>query len=190
MEVSGYGALQALLNFAGERLSPHVHAVVNPRNRGEGRPDGGLFTSDQLRREGDRELDDWPAQLSSREPTSPGSIWQGCPVRESTSGDEDQVRPCSLLSERYRCTCPATLSIPTEHWRPPRVVPPRAYLPARGHHRLPGDGLTSVPTRHQYRPAALCACRCVASVAAIRNRATTPRSSSEKRSSILLISTM
>jgi hypothetical protein len=42
VEVSGYGALQALLNTAGEGLSPRVRAVVNPRNRGAGTPDGGL----------------------------------------------------------------------------------------------------------------------------------------------------
>ena len=29
VEVSGYGALQALLNGAGERLSPRVRAVVD-----------------------------------------------------------------------------------------------------------------------------------------------------------------
>jgi hypothetical protein len=67
VEVSGYGALQALLNSAGERLSPRVRAVVNPRNRGAGTPDGGLFTSDQFRRdEGTVGRDDWPAQLPSR----------------------------------------------------------------------------------------------------------------------------
>ena len=69
VEVSGYGALQALLNSAGERLSPRVRAVVNPRNRGAGTPDGGLFTSDQLRRDrgdGESVTDDWPAQLPAR----------------------------------------------------------------------------------------------------------------------------
>ena len=66
VEVSGYGALQALLNSAGERLSPRVRAVVNPRNRGAGTPDGGLFTSDQLRRDGESATDDWPAQLPAR----------------------------------------------------------------------------------------------------------------------------
>ena len=69
VEVSGYGALQALLNSAGESLSPRVRAVVNPRNRGAGTPDGGLFTSDQFRREdrgGAPDRDKWPAQLPSR----------------------------------------------------------------------------------------------------------------------------
>ena len=69
VEVSGYGALQALLNSAGERLSPRVRAVVNPRNRGAGTPDGGLFTSDQLRRDrgdGESSTGDWPAQLPAR----------------------------------------------------------------------------------------------------------------------------
>lgn len=69
VEVSGYGALQTLLNLAGERLSPRVRAVVNPRNRGAGTPDGGLFTSDQLRRDRDEvesSTEDWPAQLPAR----------------------------------------------------------------------------------------------------------------------------
>ncbi len=65
VEVSGYGALQVLLNSAGERLSPRVRAVVNPRNRGAGTPDGGLFTSDQFRHD-DHERGDWPAQLPAR----------------------------------------------------------------------------------------------------------------------------
>ena len=65
VEVSGYGALQVLLNSAGESLSPRVRAVVNPRNRGAGTPDGGLFTSDQFRRD-DHDRDDWPAQLPAR----------------------------------------------------------------------------------------------------------------------------
>ncbi len=65
VEVSGYGALQALLNTAGERLNPRVRAVVNPRNRGAGTPDGGLFTSDQFRLD-ERDRDDWPAQLPAR----------------------------------------------------------------------------------------------------------------------------
>jgi hypothetical protein len=65
VEVSGYGALQMLLNSAGECLSPRVRAVINPRNRGAGTPDGGLFTSDQFRHD-DHEWEDWPAQLPAR----------------------------------------------------------------------------------------------------------------------------
>lgn len=65
VEVSGYGTLQVLLNSAGERLSPRVRAVVNPRNRGAGTPDGGLFTSDQFRHD-DHDREDWPAQLPAR----------------------------------------------------------------------------------------------------------------------------
>lgn len=52
-ETSGYGALQNLLNAAGEGLKPRVRAIVNPKNRGAGIPDGGLFTAEQFeRREG------------------------------------------------------------------------------------------------------------------------------------------
>lgn len=65
VEVSGYGALQSLLNSVGEELTPRVRAVINPRNRGAGTPDGGLFTSDQFQRE-DRRPVAWPAQLPSR----------------------------------------------------------------------------------------------------------------------------
>ena len=49
---SGYGALQNLLNTAGDELRPAVRAIVNIRNRGAGIPDGGLFAADQLRRRG------------------------------------------------------------------------------------------------------------------------------------------
>ncbi|MEJ7872887.1 MAG: hypothetical protein WKF67_11575, partial [Rubrobacteraceae bacterium] len=51
-ETSGYGALQNLLNAAGRELNPTVRAIVNIKNRGAGIPDGGLFTADQLRRDG------------------------------------------------------------------------------------------------------------------------------------------
>jgi len=49
-ETSYYGALQNLLNTAGEELRPQVRAIVNIRNRGAGIPDGGLFTADQYER--------------------------------------------------------------------------------------------------------------------------------------------
>ncbi len=65
VEVSGYGALQTLFNSVGERMNPRVRVVINPRNRGSGTPDGGLFTSDQFGRE-NRDGGSWPAQLPSR----------------------------------------------------------------------------------------------------------------------------
>nr|MDQ3387377.1 N-6 DNA methylase [Actinomycetota bacterium] len=65
VEVSGYGALQTLLNSAGSELNPSVRVVINPKNRGAGTPDGGLFTSDQFRREL-RETGVWPTQLPGR----------------------------------------------------------------------------------------------------------------------------
>lgn len=64
-EVSGYGALQTLLNSVGQELTPSVRAVVNPRNRGAGTSDGGLFTSDQFHRDS-QTSGKWPAQLPSR----------------------------------------------------------------------------------------------------------------------------
>lgn len=66
VEVSGYGTLQALLNSAGERLSPRARRG-EPQEQGAGTPDGGLFTSDQFRHDGGpHDRDDWPAQLPSR----------------------------------------------------------------------------------------------------------------------------
>ncbi|MCC6625811.1 MAG: N-6 DNA methylase [Chloroflexi bacterium] len=62
-ETSGYGALQALLDAAGETLRPRVRCVLHPRNRGSGLPDGGLFTVEQLTgHAGDR----FPSPLPAR----------------------------------------------------------------------------------------------------------------------------
>jgi len=46
-ETSGYGALATLLNDVGHKLKPKVRCTINPRNRGAGIPDGGLFTANQ-----------------------------------------------------------------------------------------------------------------------------------------------
>ncbi|MCV4777924.1 hypothetical protein OFM21_34620, partial [Escherichia coli] len=47
-------------------LRPRVHAVVNLQNRGAGIPDGGLFSHEQLRDEGDAAADLRGGQLPSR----------------------------------------------------------------------------------------------------------------------------
>ncbi len=52
-ETSYYPALAHLLNTVGKSLKPRVNCVINVRNQGAGIPDGGLFTSDQLRAVGD-----------------------------------------------------------------------------------------------------------------------------------------
>lgn len=44
-ETSYYGQLETLLNDIGANLSPNIMCVLNPRNRGAGIPDGGLFVS-------------------------------------------------------------------------------------------------------------------------------------------------
>ena len=49
-ETSGYPALKALLDAAGEGLKPKVRCVIQLANRGAGLPDGGLFTAEQFRR--------------------------------------------------------------------------------------------------------------------------------------------
>ena len=48
-ETSGYGALSKLLNAAGHALKPKVRCFISLRNRGAGKPDGGLFTPDQVK---------------------------------------------------------------------------------------------------------------------------------------------
>src|SRR5882672_493418 len=48
-ETSYYGPLAELLNDLGKTLDPKVSCVINLQNRGAGIPDGGLFTSDQLK---------------------------------------------------------------------------------------------------------------------------------------------
>lgn len=65
VEVSGYGTLQTLINAFGSGLNPGVRVVINPKNRGSGTPDGGLFTTDQFQREA-RDTGEWPAQLPNR----------------------------------------------------------------------------------------------------------------------------
>ncbi|HVB25292.1 MAG TPA: type ISP restriction/modification enzyme [Ktedonobacteraceae bacterium] len=46
-ETSYYNALANLLNDIGKTLKPLVHCVINPKNRGAGIPDGGLYTLEQ-----------------------------------------------------------------------------------------------------------------------------------------------
>lgn len=48
-ETSFYPALQALINDVGQTLSPKVRCILHPASQGAGIPDGGLYTSDQLR---------------------------------------------------------------------------------------------------------------------------------------------
>src|SRR4051794_31514268 len=42
-ETSYYAPLAHLLNAVGDQLSPPVHCVLTPKNRGAGVPDGALF---------------------------------------------------------------------------------------------------------------------------------------------------
>lgn len=51
-ETSFYPALKVLLDAIGVELKPRVRCVMNLRNQGGGLPDGGLFTADQLGRDG------------------------------------------------------------------------------------------------------------------------------------------
>ncbi len=48
-ETSFYPALSNLLNTVGGELRPKVKCVIHPSGKGAGIPDGGLFTTDQLR---------------------------------------------------------------------------------------------------------------------------------------------
>ena len=50
-EESYYGALERYLNAIGRRMSPPVTCVMQLRNTGAGKPDGGLFTPDQFERD-------------------------------------------------------------------------------------------------------------------------------------------
>ena len=52
-ETSFYAPLEALLNAAGQQLKPRVIATSQLQNIGAGSPDGGLFTADQLQRDGE-----------------------------------------------------------------------------------------------------------------------------------------
>jgi hypothetical protein len=49
-ETSYYPALAALFDAAGKGLKPKVRCIMNLRNHGNGMPDGGLFTADQLKK--------------------------------------------------------------------------------------------------------------------------------------------
>jgi hypothetical protein len=52
-ETSGYPALANLLNAVGETLKPKITAVIHPANNGAGIPDGGLFSTKDLKKHGD-----------------------------------------------------------------------------------------------------------------------------------------
>ncbi len=54
-ETTHYSALRALLNEIGGTLKPKVRCVINPKSKGVGIPDGGLYTPDQLPKGGDPE---------------------------------------------------------------------------------------------------------------------------------------
>jgi hypothetical protein len=54
-ETTHYPALRALLNEIGGTLKPKVRCVINPKSKGAGIPDGGLYTPDQLPKGGDPE---------------------------------------------------------------------------------------------------------------------------------------
>jgi len=49
---SGYPALSKLLNAVGDTLKPKITAVIHPSNNGAGIPDGGLFSSKELKKHG------------------------------------------------------------------------------------------------------------------------------------------
>lgn len=51
-ETSGYPALSNLLNAIGDTLKPKITAVIHPANNGAGIPDGGLFSSKELKKHG------------------------------------------------------------------------------------------------------------------------------------------
>ena len=51
-ETSGYPALSKLLNAIGDTLKPKITAVIHPSNNGAGIPDGGLFSSKELKKHG------------------------------------------------------------------------------------------------------------------------------------------
>lgn len=49
-ETSGYPALSNLLNAVGDGIKPKITAVIHPSNNGAGIPDGGLFSSKELKK--------------------------------------------------------------------------------------------------------------------------------------------
>jgi len=54
-ETSGYGTLENLFNAVGQKLKPRVRCIIQLRNSGAGFPDGGFFTSDQLKNRNEEE---------------------------------------------------------------------------------------------------------------------------------------
>jgi REP element-mobilizing transposase RayT len=68
-ETSFYPALATLLNAVGATLAPKVRCIIHLKNRGEGLPDGGLFTAEQFKNKRGAEADDdtiFTAQLPAR----------------------------------------------------------------------------------------------------------------------------
>ncbi len=82
-ETAGYGALQNLLNLAGEALSPRIRTVINTKNRGAGIPDGGLFTACQFEK---RESAPLPGQLPERGAVEVKAL--GDEVRETAASEQ------------------------------------------------------------------------------------------------------
>lgn len=71
-ETSFYPALERLLTDIGSTLSPKVRCVINPKNRGAGIPDGGLFTADQFPRDASEPAQKtWMATIAKSPPKAP-----------------------------------------------------------------------------------------------------------------------
>lgn len=49
-ETTYYGILERLFDEIGKTLKPKVHCLISLENRGAGKPDGGLYTSNQRQR--------------------------------------------------------------------------------------------------------------------------------------------
>lgn len=65
-ETSYYGALETLLNAIGGTVKPRVRCILNPRNRGAGIADLGLFTHSQVRDASRRSRSSWDLDMPER----------------------------------------------------------------------------------------------------------------------------
>jgi hypothetical protein len=87
-ETSGYGALENLFKEVGKTLKPKVGCVINPKNKGAGIPDGGLFTPNQFQRSSNGLIE---AQLPER-----GAV-EVKPTSEDIDFTSDSVQVANYL---------------------------------------------------------------------------------------------
>src|ERR1051325_6592510 len=91
-ETSFYPPLSNLLKTIGTTMNPKITVVINPKNRGAGLPDGGLFTAKQLKKLGGDEAVREPASFKGQQPERGALEVKGAKEDIRNIANGDQVR--------------------------------------------------------------------------------------------------